>query len=248
LLSRGAAPPLFTADFSMNPKASDLHYDRYRSLSSLYSFMSASAIDQALIRQLNISDDERVQGIYFNDDCHFIVFTQQAFYWIRKDKEIICPYSNITRLSLPDNVEDVNDEREIEVVLKDGDFLFLPVINDTDDFLDIYCVKETIEHWISACANIEALTDLIAKLKAEIADYKLQPASWRQPLPVEYFETLIVYLHERLDQCLIGSPYLTISPYETLNINQPNTWRLMAEVLLAPKTFAVDKDDVGNQK
>src|ERR1700679_621432 len=111
----------------MNPKASDLHYDRYRSLSSLYSFMSASAIDQALIRQLNISDDERVQGIYFNDDCHFIVFTQQAFYWIRKDKEIICPYSNITRLSLPDNVEDVNDEREIEVVLKDGDFLFLPV-------------------------------------------------------------------------------------------------------------------------
>jgi len=203
--------------------------------------MKPSAVDQALIRQLDISDDESLQGIYFNDDSNFIVFTQKAFYWVRKDKEIVCPFKNIARLVLPDNDEDTNDEREIEVVLKDGDFLFLPVINDTDGFLDIYCVKEAIENWMSACTNIEALNDLITKLKTEVEQYKTQPASWRQPLPVEYIETVIVYLSERLRECLIGRPLLEISPFESLNINQPQTWRLLSEVLLAPKTRGADE-------
>ena len=184
--------------------------------------------------------DEKLKGIYFNDETHFVVFTQKAFYWVRREKEIVCPYREITRLNLPENADDINDEREIEVVLKNGDFLFLPVINDTDGFLDIHAVKAGLESWMEAQANIEALSDLISKLKTEVEQYKTQPAGWRQPLPVEYFETLIIYLEDRLSDCNNGHIRMQTVAQEDLSLNQKDTWRLMAEVLLAPKTFRRD--------
>jgi len=210
-------------------------------LKELYSFMSATAVDKKLIRKLDIADDERLAGIYFNDETDFIVFTQKAFYWVRKDREIVCPYETIDIVKLPAREEDVNDEREIEVALKNGDFLFLPVINDTDGYLDIYCVAEVLQSWVSSATNVQSLTDLISRLKSAVSEYKLYPSSWSQPMPVDYFETLIIYLDKCLGDCLNGESHIRSSANDFVSLDQPKTWRLISEILLAPQTFTIDQ-------
>jgi len=211
--------------------------ESWRDPGNVYSYMSASAVAQSLIQQLEIGAGESLTGIYFNDSDHFIAFTDKAFYWVRKEREVICPYSTIQRTKLPDDAQDVSDERAIEVVLKNGDFIFLPIFNDSDGIEDIYCISRMLNHLINLSINIQSLEDMIAKLNAAYEDYKLNPNSWKTPMPVEYFESVIAYLYACLDKCAKGETYLGVSQEQNLSINQPKTWQLIAEILLAPKTF-----------
>ena len=71
--------------------------------------------------------------------------------------------------------EQVNDEREIEIALKSGDFLFLPVVNDTEGLLDIHLVANFLEAAVTGYENLQELGDLIAKLKAEVEQRKSDP-------------------------------------------------------------------------
>jgi len=211
--------------------------ESWRDPGNVYSYMSASAVAQSLIHQLEIGAGESLTGIYFNDSDHFVAFTDKAFYWVRKEREVICRYSSILRTKLPDDAQDVSDERAIEVVLKNGDFIFLPVFNDSDGVEDIYFISRMLNRLITASINIQSLEDMIARLNAAYEDYKLNPASWRTPMPTQYFESVIAYLYTCLDQCSKGEPILNLSPEQNLRIDQPQTWQLIAEVLLAPKTF-----------
>ncbi|MBS1995920.1 MAG: hypothetical protein JSS86_06400 [Cyanobacteria bacterium SZAS LIN-2] len=206
-------------------------------LKNIYSYMTAQAVSPSLIHQLEIGAGETLIGIYFNSPDHLIAFTDKAFYWLRSEREVICHYSSILRTKLPDDEQDVRDERAIEIALKNGDFLFLPIFNDTDGVEDIYCLAEMLDVWIDASINIRALEDMIAKLNAAFEEYKVKPSSWNVPLPVEYFESVIGYLYQCLDNCVSGKPFLNISNDQYLNINQPRTWQLIAQILLAPKTF-----------
>jgi hypothetical protein len=227
----------------MNVKAREFHQGGHYLLMGLYSFVPDSAVDYAVIKQLSLSPDERLVGMYLNAPDHFVVFTSQSFHWIRKDRELVCAYNTIEHVKLPANEQDINDEREIEIALKDGDFLFLPVIGDTEGCLDIYRVAQFLEEATTAYENLQALGDLIAKLRAAVDDYKIQPHNWKQPLPVEYFETIIEYLENCLNDFLNGQAPASDRKYDRVSLDQPQTWRLMAEVLLAPKTYAVDKDE-----
>jgi hypothetical protein len=227
----------------MNVKAREFHQGGHYLLTGLYSFVPDSAVDYEVIKQLKLGLDERLVGMYINAPNHFIVFTSKSFSWVRKDREIVCPYSTIEYVKLPDDEQDVNDQREIEIALKDGDFLFVPVLGDTEGYLDIYSVRQFLDEAATAYENLQALGDLIAKLKAAVAEYKIQPLSWKQPLPVEYFETLIAYLENCLNDTLNGEAKAPDRKYDAVSLDQPQTWRLMAEVLLAPKTFGADNDD-----
>jgi len=131
-------------------------------------------------------------------------------------------------------------------VLKDGDYLFLPVLGDTEGGLDIYRVAQFLEEAITAYENLQALGDLIGKLRGAVADYKIHPLSWKQPLPVEYFETVITYLEQCFRNCLKGQATVPDRKYDLVALDQPQTWRLMAEVLLAPKTFVKDEKNGAN--
>jgi|GEM_PF-3074603 len=204
----------------------------------IYSYVSSSAASQPLSYHLEIGAGESIIGIYFNDPTHFVAFTGRAFYWVRKEREVICPYSTILRTKLPDTAEEVSDERAIEIALKNGDFLFLPIFNDSDGIEDIYGIFEMLNQLISASINIKALEDMIAKLNFEFEQYKLDPDTWQTPFPVKYFESVIAFLYNCLDQCAKGESVLKLSNEEFLNIDQPKTWQLIAQILLAPKTFS----------
>jgi hypothetical protein len=213
------------------------HYQGgYYTLSSLYSFVPDTAVNYELIKQLKIGLEERLVGMYLNGADNFIVFTSKALYWVRKDRESICFYSEVKEIKLPAQ-EQVDDEREIEIALKDGDFLFLPVINDTEGLLDIYLVANFLQAAVSGHENLQELGDLIAKLKSEVERYKIQPLAWKQPMPVQYIETIIAYLEDCLSACLQETGSTSSAAYDVQRLLQPQTWRLMAEVILAPKTF-----------
>ncbi len=207
----------------------------------LYSFVPDTAVDYDVIRQLDLSPDERLVGMYLNGLDHFVVFTSKAFHWVRKDRDVVCPYSTIDAIKLPTDEQDIHDAREIEIVLKDGDFLFLPVLGDTEGGLDIYRVAQFLEEATTAYEYCSALGDLIAKLKAAVAEYKIQPLSWKQPLPVEYLETVIAYLDQCFGDCLNAQATLPNRKYDLVALDQPQTWRLISEILLAPKTFITDE-------
>ncbi len=227
----------------MKDQPRDFYNLAHHLLRGLYSFVPASAVDGALVKQLGLRAEEILVGMYLNAPDHFVVFTSTAIHWIKKERESICPYGSIAHLKLPDDEQDVRNEREIEIGLKDGDFLFLPILGETEDELDIYTVAEYLESAISSYGNLISLNDLIARLKAAVKQYKDDELSWKQPMPVEYFESLIAYLEKCLVDCLNGPPGLSgttgtfAGPYDHVTLDQPQTWRLMAEVLLAPKTL-----------
>jgi hypothetical protein len=227
----------------MNVKVREFHRGGHYLLMGLYSFVPDSAVDYVVISQLKLAADERLVGMYLNAPDQFIVFTSKSFYWVRKDRELVCPYSTIENVKLPDDEQDVSDEREIEIAIKDGDFVFLPVLGDTEGCLDIYRVAQFLEEATAAYENLSALGDLIAKLRAAVEEYKIHPLSWKQPLPVEYIQTIIAYLDDCLGDCLNGQAQAPDNRYDRVSLDQPQTWRLMAEVLLAPKTFGRDEED-----
>jgi hypothetical protein len=221
----------------MNEPPRDFYQLGHYLLVGLYSFVPAAAVDSAVVRQLQMSSDETLVGMYLNGPDNFVVFSSTTFRWIRKEREVICGYDTIERIKLPDNKQDTNDEREIELALKNGDFLFLPVLGDTEGEPDIYPVFQYLQEARGGTGNLQSLGDLIARLRSEITQYNNDASSWRQPLPVEYFIALIGYLEKCLMDSLNGPPSPPGGKYDPVTLNQPQTWRLMAEVLLAPKTF-----------
>ena len=220
----------------MNTETKPYYQGGHYILGSLYSFVPDTAVDYELIKQLKIGLEERLVGMYLNGADNFIVFTSKALYWVRREREIVCFYGEVQKIKLPDG-EQVDDEREIEIALKDGDFLFLPVINDTEGLLDIYLVANFLQAAITGYENLMELGDLIAKLKGEVERYKLSPLTWKQPMPVDYIQTIIAYLEECLSVCLQNASSASSADYDVNRLSQPQTWRLMAEVILAPKTF-----------
>jgi hypothetical protein len=218
-----------------------LHYQGgYYSLRHLYSFVPDTAVDHDLVRQLKIGPGERLVGMYINAADNVIVFTSKALYWLRKERESVCFFGEIKSIKLPEG-EQVNDEREIEIALKSGDFLFLPIVNDTEGLLDIHLVANFLDAAVTGYENLQELGDLIAKLKAEVEQYKLNPLAWKQPLPLDYIQTVIAYLEDCLSACLIGETGAIVEldgmSYDLHRLNQPQTWRLLAQVILAPKVF-----------
>jgi hypothetical protein len=221
----------------MNEQPRDFYQLGHHLLRGLYSFVPASAVEGAVVKKMQLASDEILVGMYLNAPDNFVVFTSSAFRWIRKEREIICSYGAIESIKLPENKQDADDEREIEVALKDGDFLFLPILGDTEGEADIYTVFQYLEEATSGSGNLQSLADLIARLRAEIEAHNSGASSWKQPMPVEYFISLIGYLEKCLMDCLNGPPSPAGGKYDPITLDQPQTWRLMAEVLLAPKTI-----------
>lgn len=222
----------------MDQQPRDFYQLGHYLLRGLYSFVPASAVDAGVVSRLQLGADEIPVGMYLNGPDNFVLFSSTTFRWIRKDREMICAFDTIEKLKLPDDKKDTDDEREIEVALKNGDFLFLPILGDTEGEPDIYTVFQYLEEATTGSGNLQSLADLIARLRREIDEYNTDSSAWKQPLPVQYFIALIGYLEKCLIDCLNGPPSSTGGKYDPVTLNQPQTWRLMAEVLLAPKNCA----------
>lgn len=100
-------------------------------LSLLDSFVMPK--NAAVISREILDSKEVLLGVYMNDVRDFILVTNFGLHWIYGDVSRFVPYSSLKSFELPQELE----EGTIDLLLKDGSALSIPVCNETDGSPDL---------------------------------------------------------------------------------------------------------------
>jgi hypothetical protein len=209
----------------MRPKG---YREALQRLNTLYSFVQTP--ENADGKSEVLSEDDTVIGTYINGPDHFILITTKGLHWIRNGIDRFIAYSTLSAVALPEDDAD----RELKLTFQDGNVLYLEVLNDTEEYPDLYEVYEfmsSLVNWpfsrpLSAiAAQIETRSDLMEFLRQE--DY-----GWS-----DHINTVFA-LDEGFPQ-LWQLRELDIDPNL---LNKPATWRLLALFLAIYSQSNGDED------
>jgi len=146
-------------------------FRRADKLSTLYSFVSApdrrSAIEIAVL-----AETDTLIGTYINGPDNFILLTVNGLHWIRDGIDRFIWYSSLSAVALPED----DQNRELKLSFHDGEILFLEIVNETEEYPDLYEVHaflSPVVNWplkrplSDFGANVGSKDDLINFLRQE---------------------------------------------------------------------------------
>lgn len=196
-------------------------------LGDVHSFLKAGSVSKFRARQntliefehgiqsdASIDPPEDLIGVYVNSSHSCVIFTVSGIHWVENKTKKLVAYDLIASVTEPSDVD-----THIDLLLRNGDYLAIPILNSTDDTPDVFSVYEFLRY-LKIPRN---------EPEARLAD-------------VENQESLLKYLEQRfgIDYAEEMSGWLSTTTFrrwlEEVRINletleRGETWRLIGMVL-----------------
>ncbi len=172
--------------------------------------------DTTVFSKSFLSENERLYGLYMNNEEDFVLITDQSVHRIKGEKARTIGYDGIREVDLPKDP----DQRALYIHMRNGDTFLLPIGNETHEVPDFYAFRDFLvaviyaPHYSNSPEAIERINnraDLIAFIGAQDDEGG--------------YEDLI----RALDHFGFPEPWLLdLFKIDRQLLEQPDVWRLLA--------------------
>lgn len=173
--------------------------------------------DTSVFSNSILAKDERLYGVYINNEEDFILVSDQAVYRVKGEKARTIRYEDIREVDLPKDPE----QKALYVHLKGGDTFLLPVQNESEEEPDFYAVRDflvAVIHEPHFSVNPEKIENI--HTSKDLIDFLRSQAGWNP----EIYEDLILALKNGFPEAW----QLDLFKIKRDLLEKPDVWRLLA--------------------
>jgi hypothetical protein len=189
-----------------------------RQISLLNSFVRANDDSISFAKKI-LPEDASLIGAYVNDFDSFILISSVGLHWVKQDKLRDIPFDFISNVQ----ISDASPEPQLDLTLRDGSSVSLPILHETEEELDVYVMRDFLRaiifwpHYNASdlkVVDVRSRDDLVDLLQEQHG----QAEGWRTHYDIV----------EALDSGFPQPWQLQASNIEPQILSRPDVWRFLA--------------------